>query len=98
MGTTDDDLLLTRLEQGLRLIARERIARQQLPSRGLSRMWGGYGTGQLCALCDKPIQPNEVEYEIEHTGAAVQTFRFHIVCLSAWQLECARDDYLRKLP
>ena len=98
MGTTDDDLLLTRIEQELRLIARERIARQQLPSRGLSRMWGAYGTGQLCALCDKPIQANEVEYGIEHTGAAVQTFRFHIVCLSAWQLECARDDYLRKLP
>jgi hypothetical protein len=89
---------LTKLEQALRLAARERIASRQLPSGGLSRMWGGYGTGQLCALCDKPIQPNEIEYEVEHPGAAVQTFRFHIVCLSAWQLECARDDYLMKHP
>jgi hypothetical protein len=89
---------LTKLEEALRLIARERIASGQLPRRGLSRMWGGYGTGQLCALCDKQIQPNEVEYEIEHTGAAVQSFRFHIVCLSVWQLECARDDYLTQHP
>jgi hypothetical protein len=76
MGTTDDDLLLTRIEQELRLIAREHIARQQLPSRGLSRMWGAYGTGQLCALCDKPIQPNEVEYEIKHTGQPSKRFDF----------------------
>jgi hypothetical protein len=51
----------TELEETLRPIARERIARRQLSSGGLSRMWSGYGTGQLCALCDKPIQLNEVE-------------------------------------
>jgi hypothetical protein len=88
----------TKLEQELRLIARERIATGQLPSEGPSRMWGGYGTGQICSLCDKPIEAHDVEYEAELTGAAVQTFRFHVVCQSVWQLECARDNDLKKHP
>ena len=85
----------TKLEQELRLIARERLATGQLPYEGLSRMWGGYGTGKLCSLCAKPIQPHDVEYEVELTGAAVQTFRFHVACQSVWQLECARDNRLK---
>jgi hypothetical protein len=64
-------------------------------------MWAGHGTGQLCALCDKPIQRDEVEYEVEHhrlDDEIAQTSRFHIVCQSIWQLECARADYLVKHP
>jgi hypothetical protein len=84
---------LTGLEQELRPIARERIAKGQLPREmPPPRMWAGYGTGQLCSLCDKPIQRDE----IDHTEAPVQTFRFHIVCHALWELECARADYLRK--
>jgi hypothetical protein len=50
-------------------------------------------------LCDKPIQPDDVEYELEgRIGGSVQAFRFHVVCQSVWQLECARDDYLKKHP
>lgn len=89
---------LTRVEEALRPLARERIAKGQLPSGDLLRMWGGHGTGKVCSLCDKPIQSDEIEYEVEHTGAVVQALRFHMVCLSAWQLECARDDYLKKAP
>jgi len=90
---------LTKLEAALRPIARERIAKRQLPCEAPSKMWGGHGTGQRCALCDKPIQRDEVEYEVEgHIDGAVQAFRFHVVCQSVWQLECARDDYLPKHP
>lgn len=90
---------LTKLEQELRPVARERIATGQLPCAAASRMWGGYGTGQLCSLCGEPIQPEEIEYEIEHDdAAAVRALRFHVVCQSVWQLECARADYLKKHP
>ena len=89
---------LTELENALRPIARERIAKGQLPRQEPSRMLGGPGSGQLCSLCDKPIERYQIEYEIEHRETAVQTFRFHTVCQSVWQLECARDDYLRKNP
>jgi hypothetical protein len=57
-------------------------------------MWGGFGTGQLCSLCDKPIERYQLEYEIELGGATVQTFRFHTLCHSIWQFECAP----RRLP
>ena len=88
---------LTQLEAELRPIARERIASRKLPREAPSQMWGGQGSGEACALCDKPIQPHEVEYEVEaQLDGVVQTLRFHVVCQSVWQLECARDDYLRK--
>jgi len=88
MGTTD--LLLRRLEKELRPTARARIAKGQMPSEAPTRFWGGFGTGRPCALCDKPIQSDEIEYEVKPTGAAVQTLWFHRVCHYAWQLECAR--------
>jgi len=87
MGTTD--LLLTKLERELRPIARERLAKGQLPREAHTRFWGGFGTGQPCSLCDEPIQPYEIEYEV-HIEAVVQALRFHRVCHYAWQLECAR--------
>jgi hypothetical protein len=92
---------LTQLEAELRLIARELMAKGQLPQKAPSKMWGGPGTGRVCALCGKPIQPGELEYELEgHIDGAVQSFRFHLVCESVWQLECARADHLsaRKRP
>lgn len=90
---------LTQLEAELRPIARERIAKGQLPREAPSRMWGGRGNGQLCALCGKPIQRDEIEYEVEASiDGAARDFRFHMVCQSVWQLECARDDYLKKHP
>ena len=61
MGTSD--LLLKRFERELRPIARERIARGQLPRNASTRFWGGFGTGQPCSLCDERIQPDEIEYE-----------------------------------
>ena len=88
MGKTD--LLLGRLEKELWHFARERIAKEQLPREAPKRFWGGFGTGLPCALCDKPIQSDEIEYEVKPTGAAVQTLWFHRVCHYAWQLECAR--------
>jgi hypothetical protein len=89
---------LTNLEEALRPLARELIAKGRLPRGALSRMWGGNGTGQLCSLCNKAIERFQIEYKVKHTDALVQTLRFHTACLSAWQLECARDDCLGKHP
>lgn len=90
---------LTQLETELRLTARERIAKGQLPSQTPAQIWAGNGSGQPCALCRKPIQREEVEFEIEdRSDGAARTLRFHQVCESVWQLECARIDYLKKHP
>jgi hypothetical protein len=83
MGTTG-----RRLEKELRLIARELIAKGQLPHAAPIRFWGGFGTGLPCALCDQPIQSEEIEHEVRPIEAAVQALRFHRVCHYAWQLEC----------
>jgi hypothetical protein len=70
---------------------RERLARGQLPQERTGRVWGGHGTGQPCAVCDRPIGQDEVEYEVQlPLNGAVRSFRFHIPCQAAWQSECAR--------
>jgi hypothetical protein len=94
---------LTQLEQELRTIARERIAKGQLPSAPPSHMWAGQGTGEICALCDKPILADEVEFEAEYgdeaSGVGAELpIRFHLVCEAVWKLEYARADYLKKHP
>jgi hypothetical protein len=90
---------LAKLEAELRPIARERIAMGQLPRETPTRMWGGKGTGQVCALCDKAIERDEVEFEVEHRiGETAQMLRFHLVCESIWQLETARAAQLSKQP
>ncbi len=88
---------LTKLENELRPIARERIATGQLPSTAPLKTWGGTGSGAPCSLCDKKIAFQDLEYEVEAlVKGAVRIFRFHLVCESVWQLECARLDYLQK--
>lgn len=87
---------LTDFAEALRPLARQLIAKGQLPRGALSRMWGGNGKGQLCSLCDKPIEHYQIEYEVEHADALGQPLRFHAACLSAWQLECARDDHFKQ--
>jgi hypothetical protein len=90
---------LTQFGEELRPIARRRIEEGQLPSEVPSRMWGGRGTGQLCALCDQPIHRGDVELEVEgRVHGAVRTFRFHWVCQSVWHIERGDDDYLENHP
>ncbi len=89
---------LTSLENELRLRARELIHQGRLLCKHPMRMWGGNGTGQqACSLCERIITRDEVEYEIEHeAGDRVHLSRFHFLCHAAWQLECAREQTIRK--
>jgi hypothetical protein len=88
---------LTGLESQLRVIARARIASGELPCLDPPfRMWGGYGSGKVCAVCDKTIEATDVEFEVEETiEGERKVMLFHTVCQSIWQLECARAEYLK---
>ena len=88
---------LTQLEQRLREVARGRIARGELPCVDPPlRMWGGYGQGEGCVLCDTMIKRSEVALEVEVSiEGKVKVLWFHTVCQSIWQLECARAEYLK---
>jgi hypothetical protein len=79
------------IEEQLHAIARGRIASGRLPCVTHSRTWGGKGTGRPCALCDRLIQPPQIEYEVETTtdGGTITLF-FHRVCQSIWQIECTQ--------
>jgi hypothetical protein len=77
----------------LQRAARERITGGKLPRVCCDSIWGGYGRGDLCSLCDKPIRSNEVEFEVpEVADSAGAALKFHIPCYAVWQLECAHDD------
>ena len=76
----------TKHEQELRALARERIAKGELPGEPALRTWGGHGTGRLCSLCREPVQRDQIELEAE---SGRHSLIFHLVCQSVWQLECA---------
>lgn len=88
---------LNQLEGKLRLVARERIEAGKLPNAVPSRMWGGKGAGKPCALCDTIIEREDTELEVEERlGDKLETFHFHILCQSLWQLECVRQYHLKQ--
>jgi hypothetical protein len=79
------------LETELRRVARDRMAKGQLPRVVPLQMWGGKGAGRLCALCDKTIEPDEMELEVEQRiDGEIYPLQFHVACHSLWRLECGR--------
>ena len=69
------------------LVARVRgkIVARHLPKQDCRRTWHGYGTGVLCAACDQPVDPSEVEVECELPGGG--TIRLHLACYEIWARE-----------
>jgi hypothetical protein len=49
----------------------------------------GYGSGARCDLCDQPIAPDKIEYDVTDPGGG-RRLHFHFACHLAWQRECAR--------
>jgi DNA repair exonuclease SbcCD ATPase subunit len=77
-------------ELELKRKALERIRQELLPAEIPKAIWAGLGTGEPCSLCDRPVDPTEVEYEINAQGGIQSTLRFHLRCHALWQLEVAR--------
>ena len=62
-----------------RLVDLDKLAR-----KGPLKVWAGTGKGGVCALCFKPIDPSQSEYEIELTETA-QAVRMHVDCFLSWR-------------
>ncbi len=75
-------------DAALRVSVRQRMAHGRLPVVAPGQVAAGYGSGQLCAVCDRPITSRQAEYEVEdsQTGGRL---RFHAECHGVWQFECA---------
>lgn len=56
---------------------------QALAVREPLRTWAGQGTGHKCHLCGRPIEPDEIEYEVELVPG--KRLRFHFRCQQVWE-------------
>lgn len=63
----------------LRAKARAAVQARKLPARRPDRTWGGPGVGAPYAVCEQPVQRDELEFEIEfeHNGASPGLDKFH---------------------
>jgi hypothetical protein len=76
-------------ENELRLRVLQCIEKGRLRCVMASSIDAGYGTGEQCDVCDQPIAPDKIEYDLTdpHSG---ESLHFHVACHAAWQRECAR--------
>jgi hypothetical protein len=82
-------------ESFLRRLARLALDDGKLPRAEPARMWGGPGTGEMCAVCDLPISAPDLEYELQydrqnHLQPGLQIYRLHLRCFAVWELERTR--------
>ncbi len=81
----------TQHELELRKLATDRISHKLLPDRVPEHLWAGQGSGEPCSLCDQPVQPQEIEYELDNqSDGDERTYRFHLRCHAMWQLAISR--------
>jgi len=78
-------------DTALRQKVREVIQARKLPNRHPRRMWGGPGVGADCTMCNRSIQRDELELEIEfareNNADTVDKYHVHILCFAAWERE-----------
>ena len=84
-------------EQVLRTKASEVLRRGNLPNRRPDRTWGGPGVGPACAVCALPVNPDQMEFEIEFARdgdyPGLDNFHVHVRCFAAWEFERRRDGH-----
>jgi hypothetical protein len=76
-------------ESELRLRAQERMADGRLPVRMVTLIEASYGRGNVCCVCDRPITPDKVEYDVVDPRDT-KYLSLHFSCHVIWQRECAQ--------
>ena len=75
-------------EGELRDLVRRRIEAGRLPLMRPDQIDAGYGRSKLCCVCDDPIDPTKIEYDV--TGPdRLRALVFHFACYVIWQRECS---------
>lgn len=78
-------------ESRLREQARTAIQNGKLPSRPPDRTWGGPGVGAMCAVCEKPVTTDQLEFEIQFvrdgSSPGLDKYHVHVRCFAAWEFE-----------
>jgi hypothetical protein len=78
-------------EATLREFTRHAIRKGKLPRRGPDRAWGGPGIGALCAVCEKLVTRDQMEYGLEFArdgdNPGLDKLHLHARCFAAWEFE-----------
>ena len=78
-------------ESVLRQQARAAIQSGKMPAQRPDRTWGGPGVGARCAICERPVSRDELEFEVQfaHDGdnPGLDKFHLHLRCFAAWEFE-----------
>lgn len=69
---------------------RQKLFAGVLPKEHCRQTWYGPGTGGICAACDRPIEPHEVEVDCD-LGAR-GTLRLHQECHEFWLSEWPSNE------
>ncbi len=80
-------------ESVLRARAREAMKAGKLPDCGPEQVLGGLGSGQPCAVCDKTVEMEDVELELQFASdrdSRPTHCHVHARCFTAWELERRR--------
>lgn len=75
-----------RLRQKIRNV----IEAGTLPDRRPERMWGGPGSGVVCALCGETVTADQTELELEFVANEQDGYlvhHAHVGCFSLWEAE-----------
>jgi hypothetical protein len=83
-------------EIGLRRKAREAVRAGRVPAGAPEQMWGGPGSGNPCVICGLFLRHDEPELELQFAGEGddrePDTYRFHVRCMAAWELERRAEE------
>ena len=78
-------------EGALRLKAREAIEAGKLPNRHPESMWGGPGHGARCTVCDKPVEGDQLGFDLEfvrgENASGPGSYHVHVRCFATWEFE-----------
>jgi hypothetical protein len=84
-------------EEPLREKARQILRDGKLPNRRPDRTWGGPGVGARCSVCDLPVTPDQLEFEIQFArdgdNPGLDKYHVHIQCFAAFEFERRRDGH-----
>jgi hypothetical protein len=72
-------------EATIRARVRRMLETGEIPCDTPDATWASKGTGGQCIACAQAIAANEVEFEVEMSGAS---YRVHRQCYDIWQQEC----------
>jgi hypothetical protein len=72
---------------------RRKLNAGALPMTKPEQLWRGYGVGDPCSVCGRPVLTEHVQYQFDISDGG--RFRFHIRCLGMWEAELYRRGWLK---